>query len=160
MQAGDVVELVVGLIALLFGGLSWLYRRRRGLPTSLTTPSSRPLPRSTEAPLRKALQRPNFLVVLATLVSVLLTAFVASIWISFRSPIFSPIQKTMENLMAFYLCIGAPLIAALAVLFTSALNTLFSEFQGKSLPRSLRAVIGAILGFVLTIPAFLFVSDK
>jgi hypothetical protein len=62
--------------------------------------------------------------------------------------------------MAFYLCIGAPLIAALALLFTSALSSLFSELQGKALPRSLRALIGAILGLVLTIPVFLFVSNK
>jgi hypothetical protein len=58
------------------------------------------------------------------------------------------------------LCVGGPLIAVFAVLFTSALSNLYSEFQGNALPRSLQALIGALLGVILTVPVFLLISGR
>jgi hypothetical protein len=160
METGDLVEVVIGLIALLVGAISWLYRKARGLPTPPSSSSSKPPPPSTPAPPGRTPQRPTRLVVLATLISVLLSSLVASVWISFGAGASPHIQETMGYLTAFYLCVGGPLIAVFAVLFTSALSNLYSEFQGNALPRSLQALIGALLGVILTVPVFLLISGR
>jgi len=69
------------------------------------------------------------------------------------------IDELLGYLTAFYLCAGGPLIAAFAVLFTSALSNLYSEFQSKPLSRPLRALIGALLGIVLTVSGFLLIAS-
>ncbi len=160
METADSIELIVALIFLLFTGISWLIRKLKGLARSPSTFASRPLPRSTSAPPSRTSKRLIPLVPLATFLSVLLSSFGSIIWISIR-PDFSPeIDEKLSYLMAFYLCVGGPLIAAFAVLFTSALSNLFSEFQGKPLTRWLRALIGAALGLVVTVPTFLLISSE
>lgn len=158
MEIGDLVELVIGLIALLVAGISWLYRRMRRLPPSPSRIYSKQRTPSTPTPPRHPPRRPTRLVVLSTLVSVLVSAILSVFWISFRPGTSPQIDEKLGYLTAFYLCIGGPLIAAFAVFFTSAFGNLFSEFQGKPLPRALHALIGAFLGIILTVPVFLFIS--
>ena len=158
VQFGDPLELLFILVALVFVGIRWLYRKQRARPSSRsssTSPSEPNPPTAISRPPATPLDIRR--IALASVVAVFSGYLASAIWIIPRVGANPDRDSAIALLTAVSVCLSALLLAALVVLATSALNNVLTEFQGKPLSGPLGFSVAFLLGLFLGTIAYPFI---
>lgn len=148
------VELLLLLLAAVYLGARWIYRRARTLTSrrlSQAPPHNLRSPGSTfPPPPKRSLPPVAAPAAIGSFFGVLLGSLLFAIWVSSQASVPANVAGTAALVPAWF-CIGTLLVSAFSAVAVTIADNAFSEFQARRLPKGVPFLVGALIGLAFTL---------